>query len=328
MKRPQRLLAILVALQANQQMTAAELAYQFGVSSRTILRDIDALVAADVPVVAERGRYGGITLLRGSGIDVSRLTRTEAEALGLLGVDVAKARQLGIEVAVRSAADKLAPRSPRRWHQAPSDQLSLGEVVAIDSEAWFAAEDSAGVAGLASDLRLGRRLRIDYRRSGEQATSERVVDPYGVYSRGGRWYLVAARDGEPRLYAVARLASWAVLDEPRHIDPDVTLAEVAKALVARLEDSRGVVVSALLDAGMEDMVRRILGNRLLSVESTSDPRTVRITVGYEQLGGVRQLLQFPDGIDVIGPAEARELMRRLAEQIADRHRCPRPASPG
>ena len=91
MERPQRLLAILVALQANRQMTAAELAEQFAVSKRTVLRDIDALAAADVPVIAERGRYGGISLLPGAEIDVSRFTTTESEVLELIGLDLVKA---------------------------------------------------------------------------------------------------------------------------------------------------------------------------------------------------------------------------------------------
>ena len=105
MERPQRLLALLVALQANRQMTASELAEQFGVSKRTILRDVEALAAADIPVVAERGRYGGVSLLPGADVDVSRLTTGETEVLELIGVDLARAKQLGIE-AERSRGDR------------------------------------------------------------------------------------------------------------------------------------------------------------------------------------------------------------------------------
>lgn len=92
MGRPQRLLAILVALQANRQMTATDL-----------VEHIAALARAEVPVVAERGRYGGIMLLPGAQVDVSRLTRSEAEVLQLVGVDLARVRQLGLEAAARSA---------------------------------------------------------------------------------------------------------------------------------------------------------------------------------------------------------------------------------
>ena len=85
MKRPQRLLSIIVALQSAGQTTAARLSEQFGVSVRTILRDIDALVEADVPVVAAPGRYGGISLQVGTQIDVNRLSATGGAGAGRVG---------------------------------------------------------------------------------------------------------------------------------------------------------------------------------------------------------------------------------------------------
>ncbi|MFV0461168.1 MAG: helix-turn-helix transcriptional regulator [Actinomycetales bacterium] len=318
MERPQRLLALLVALQANRQMTAAELAEQFGVSKRTILRDVQALADADVPVIAERGRYGGVSLLPGAEVDVGRLTGSEAEVLGLIGVDLARAKQLGIEAAARSAAHKLASRRP--WPgDGASGLLPLAEVVAIDNGGWFARDEPADIATLAGDLRRGRRLRIDYRSSGQQASHPRTVDPYGVFLRGGRWYLIADSDGEPRMYALARLRSWDVLDEPRRIRPGATLDDVAALLVAGLEERRDVRVIAVLDAAREDMARRILGRRLLSIHPGDSPDSVRIVVGYDQLDGVRQLMQFTDHIEVTDPPEARRLIADLARTIARRH---------
>ncbi len=318
MERPQRLLALLVALQANRQMTAAELAEQFGVSARTILRDIQALADADVPVVAERGRYGGVSLLPGAEVDVGRLTGGEAEVLELIGVDLARARQLGIEAAARSAAQKLASRRP--WPRGDaSGLLPLAEVVAIDNTGWFAPDEPADVAALARDLRRGRRLRIDYRSSGARAFRAREVDPYGVFSRGGRWYLIADADEKPRMFALARLRSWTVLDESRRLSSDLPLGELATGLVAGLEERYDVRVTALLDAGSEDMARRILGNRLLAVAATEHPDTVRLTIGYDQLDAVRQLLQFADHIEVTDPPEARRLITELAQVIARRH---------
>lgn len=318
-ERPQRLLAMLVALQANRRMTAGELAEQFSVSRRTVLRDVDALAAADVPVFAERGRYGGISLLPGAEIDVSRLTNSESEALQLVGVDLAKARQLGLEAAARSAAQKLAAR--KRWRRPGTDaeRLPLGEVVAIDSGGWFVPEEQADVAALAQDLRLGRRLRIDYRASGRQKTHDRIVDPHGLFSRAGRWYLIAEVGGVPRMFALARLGAWEVLPEERRLSTDLPLETLAADLVSRLEERRTIRVIAALDAGTEDIARRILGSRLLSVEPSSDPEKVRIAVGYDQLDAVRQLMQFTDHIEIIEPPEARRLIAALAETIAHRH---------
>lgn len=316
MERPQRLLALLVALQAHRQMTAADLAEQLGVSRRTILRDIQALADAEIPVVAERGRYGGVSLLPGAEVDVHRLSATEAEVLTLIGIDPDRARQLGLEAAARTAAQKLAARKP--W---PHDRslLSLPEVVAIDNHGWFAPDEPADLADLTRDVRRGKRLRIDYRPSGKRRAAQRDVDPYGVFCRGGRWYLIADIDGRPRMFALARLRSWVVLDEDRHTGSDLPLGQLAASLVAELEQRHDIRVTALLDAASEDIARRILGSRLLSVEPTDLPESVCITVGYDQLDGVRQLLQFADHIEITGPAEARRLIADLARTTAGRH---------
>src|SRR5690242_5060045 len=76
-----RLLAILLLLQARGRMSARELAGELEVTERTIYRDLSALSTAGVPVYAERGRNGGCTLLAGYRTDLSGLTATEARAL-------------------------------------------------------------------------------------------------------------------------------------------------------------------------------------------------------------------------------------------------------
>lgn len=318
MQRPQRLLALLVALQANRQMMSAELAEQLGVSKRTILRDIEALADADIPVLAERGRYGGVSLLPGAEIDVGRLTTGETEVLELIGVDLDRARQLGIEAAARSAAQKLASRRP--WRRPDSTGLlPLNQVVAIDNSGWFTPDEPADVAALIRDVRLGKRLRIDYRASGQPTWHERDIDPYGLFSRGGRWYLIADAFEEPRMFALTRLRSWTVLDEERQTRCDIALSEIAARLVSGLETRHTIRVTATLERKTEDMARRILGSRLLSVEPMDDPDRVQITVGYDQLDAVRQLLQFTDHIEVTDPPEARKLITNLARTIARRH---------
>jgi predicted DNA-binding transcriptional regulator YafY len=316
--RPQRLISLLAVLQVRRVATAEALAAEFGVSTRTILRDVQALVDADIPVLTERGKYGGISLLPGSQVDLSKLTGSEADVFRAVGLDLSRASRLGAEAAARSAAGKLAASRRAPLHGDPP--LSLSEVVTVDNRGWFAADESPDVAGLARDLRLGRRLRIRYRRSGVAEPLAHVVDPYGLLLRADRWYLIADNDDEPRMYALARLEHWQVLDEPRHLRAGATLVGTAAELGRTLETRHQITVTALLDADRVDLARRILGSRLRSVAPGAADGRATITIVYDQLAAVRQLLQFSDHIEVTDPPAARELIRTLAEQLARRHR--------
>ena len=48
--------------------------------------------------------------------------------------------------------------------------------------------------------------------------------------------------------------------------------------------------------------------------------SMQITIGYDQLDAVRQLLQYSDHIEVLDPPEARALIARRAVIIAHHHR--------
>ncbi len=58
-----RLFEIVYLLLERKTLTAKELSEYFGVSIRTIYRDIDILSTANIPIYTSKGKNGGISLL-------------------------------------------------------------------------------------------------------------------------------------------------------------------------------------------------------------------------------------------------------------------------
>lgn len=316
MNRSQRLFDLLSLLRSGGRSTVGELAEALSVSARTIHRDIATLTGAGVPVVTETGRYGGVHLLPAGRSMPDGLSVRERDLLQATGLDLDRASQLGQEAVARAAIGKLGRRSSR------PRKLSLSEVVVTDNRPWFGDSSDAGdVEGIAEAVQTGNRLAITYRRSGERGDEERLVDPYGLLSRGGRWYLIADRDGSLRQYAVSRVVEWELVDAPRRLRPGVGLQAAVEELAERLErPAETVDVVAELDAGSVDLARRILGSRLTAVDSVgSHDKSVTITVTYRQVEDVRQLLQFGDHIEVTSPPGARALVAQLGAAIVRRH---------
>ncbi|MDN6745713.1 helix-turn-helix transcriptional regulator [Corynebacterium variabile] len=315
-----RLLHLLLLLQTRQRITTTELAERLEVSRRTVLRDVEALSTAGVPVYAERGRNGGIVLLPGARLNASHLEPPELEALSVAGLDSAQLERLGLSAVRESAARKIAARQIA----APESPAlpRLADLVLVDNNAWLAhSKTEVDVADLASALRHRRRMRIQYRRSAERQATTRVVDPYGIVAKSGRWYLIADDQGTGRLYALERLSAYETLDAPAVLRPDQTLRTMWAALKERTERPGQVSVTVRLRESRLDLARRILGTRIHEISDTENGWCA-VVVRYPDIESVRQLLQFGDHIEILTPETARERIRLLAKDLTERHSTP------
>ncbi|ARQ69867.1 helix-turn-helix transcriptional regulator [Streptomyces marincola] len=314
---PDRFFSLLVALRASATTTTADLAALLGVSVRTVLRDLAWLQEAGFPVLVRRGRAGGVALLPGGALDTTRLTPAERDQLALYGLDDRQRDLLGASADNRRVRAKVAPRRTMR-----DDLLPLSAVVTADNEPWCGRRaEGVAPAALVADLRRGVRLRVRYRRSEEPDAAWRLVDPYGLLAKGGRWYLVADRAGAARLYALERVTDWRPTRVPRRLRPGATLPGVAAELTSRVpEAADGIRVRALLDARQLDRAARMLGARLTVHGRTgADGARAEITFACRVLDDVRQLLPFAGDLTVTHPAQARDHVRRLAAELVRHH---------
>jgi predicted DNA-binding transcriptional regulator YafY len=111
--RASRLLRILLALQNRGRLTSLQLSTELEVARRTVMRDIDALTEAGLPIVVHRGNTGGIELGFNYRSRLVGLSAEEAEALGvLLALPNPVLAELQIASAAHSVRDKLVESMP------------------------------------------------------------------------------------------------------------------------------------------------------------------------------------------------------------------------
>ena len=84
-----RLIGIITTIQQKGTVTAPYLAEKFGVSRRTINRDIEDICKAGIPLVTTQGPNGGISIMEGYRIDRTVLTSSEMQSIltGLRSLD-------------------------------------------------------------------------------------------------------------------------------------------------------------------------------------------------------------------------------------------------
>ncbi|MEU1162518.1 WYL domain-containing protein [Streptomyces sp. NPDC005921] len=321
---PDRFFSLMLLLASRNAVTTQELASALGVSLRTITRDLNWLRDAGLPVTAQRGRLGGVTLLPGSGLDLTRLTPGERDHLSLAGLDEKQRAQLSASAESRRALAKIAAARPRRVHEL----LPLTDVVHVDSRPWLQAPASGTTpASLIGPVRRGRRLRIAYDSPRESCPRDLVVDPYGLFAKAGIWYLVADRARVPRMYRLERITAWTEVGRPRRIRENQTLATVAAALVDQWEHNHAIEVSATIDHTQIERARRILGQRLVQDGREESATGHKVLIRFPHLEDLRTLLPFGSAVTVHGPAEARAHLSDLATSLAH-HYAPSPTSAG
>ncbi|MFE3560398.1 helix-turn-helix transcriptional regulator [Streptomyces sp. NPDC059193] len=198
-----RLLSILLLLQTRGRMTAAELAHELEVSVRTVYRDAEALAAAGVPLYGDAGHSGGYQLLAGYRTRLTGLSTGEAEALFLTGMP-GPAAELGLGQALSAAQLKLRAALPPEL-RAQADRMRAR--FHLDAPGWYAEhEETPYLAEVADAVWQGRMIEVLYRRWKEPREVTRLLAPYGLVLKAGRWYLVAGPDGA-RTYRVDQVLS-------------------------------------------------------------------------------------------------------------------------
>jgi predicted DNA-binding transcriptional regulator YafY len=316
--RADRLLSILLLLQVHRRVTARDLAKRLEVSERTVLRDMDALSGAGVPVMAERGVGGGWSLVESYQTKLTGLSAAEIQSLFLARPPRLMA-DLGLKHESDAAMIKLQASLPAgsRQHADFARQRIL-----VDSRGWRdPAESVACLPVLLDALWRERQVRFVYSRVlGEPG--ERIAHPLGLVAKGSTWYLVARverQEDAPRTYRVSRMREAAVLDQLANGLAGFDLTAYWERSATEFRDKLPRYYATFLTRPDVMPWVRYRGWRL--EEETIAGESVRLRLRFDAEEEALQFaLSFGGRIEAIEPPELRGKVVAAAQAIVERYR--------
>src|ERR1022692_697189 len=288
--RADRLLSILLLLQVHRRVTARDLAKRLEVSERTILRDMDALSGAGVPVVAERGAGGGWSLLEGYQTKLTGLSAAEIQSLFLARPPRLMA-DLGLKHKADAAMIKLQASLPAgsRQHADFARQRIL-----VDTRGWRDPAESVACLQVLLDV-LWREREVRF-----------------VYAR--------VQD-ELRTYRVSRIREAAILDQPASGLSGFDLAAYWERSAAEFRDKLPRYYATFLASRAVMQWVRYRGWRLEEeTADAADGQSVRVRLRFDtEEEAIQFALSFGGQIEAIEPTELRAKVLAGAQAIVQRY---------
>jgi predicted DNA-binding transcriptional regulator YafY len=224
--RAARVLDMLLVLQRGGRMTSRELAERLEVSERTILRDVEALSEAGVPIFTARGAGGGIELMDGFQTNLTGLTTDEALCLFLVGQPQV-AHRLGLGAPTLTARNKLLNAIPPALAE-EADRLTT----------WFLHDPDPWAGNRIPHGELRRLARsVHQRRKVELTIAEEpilTVRPLGLVLKAGSWHLILSGSAAVEVVCIDQLRATRLTNQLFTPPVDFNLNEFWKLHTARI----------------------------------------------------------------------------------------------
>ena len=189
-----RLLEIVTILLNRETVTAKELAERFGVSTRTIYRDVDVLSSAGVPVYTNKGCSGGISLLEDYTLSKVILSKSESEGLLLALKTIGATSYPEADAIINKLGSIFKNNQANDW-------------IEVDFEGWSSKVNEQNKFSKIRDAIINKQvISFDYvNASGSK--SNRSVEPVKLVFNAYTWYLIAyclLRDSH-RIFRLSRI---------------------------------------------------------------------------------------------------------------------------
>jgi len=292
-----RMLGIITFLLQTEKTTAAELSTKFEVSKRTILRDIDNIGQAGIPIITLQGGGGGIAIAEGYKLDKSILSTMELQSIitGLKSIE---------NVSDSQQVERLIDKLSLNRQGGPVVESS----VHIDLASHYKPTLSEKIALFKNGIKEKRLIQFDY--YSEKGRAVRRVEPYQVTYKWGEWYALGfcTLRKDFRLFKLNRLWNYFILED-HFIPREVPLNELERN--AFFTDEKKVTL--IMDSSVEYLLVESYGPNSYIIQEDGN---LEVTLGYTKKDFIISwILSFGDKARVVGPKEIMNEIREIIDNM-------------
>lgn len=295
-----RLIGILSLLLQRDKMTMPELAEHFEVSKRTILRDIDDLSRAGIPICTTQGVGGGVRIMDGYRMDRTVLTSKDLQMIlaGLRSLDSVSGSHYYIQLMEKIKAGS-------------SDFVSGGDTILIDLSAWNKESISEKIMLIQTAIEEKRAICFCY--YSPKAETTRMVDPCYLIFKWSSWYVwgFCRKNLAFRMFKLNRMDQLNMSNEP------VPNREVPfPQFETKAFFPTDTHLKAVFDASMK---WHLLENYGPSSFSVQEDGSLLYESEMDEDGVIAWLLSCGDKVTVLEPQSIKEKLHRIASRVAEKY---------
>lgn len=310
MNRIDRLTAILIQLQTKRIVKAEEIAERFEISLRTVYRDVKALMEAGVPIGSEAGK--GYFIVDGYHLPPVMFSQQEASAMLTAGKLVEKMTDESIRKAYESALLKIKSV----LNESEKDLLeNLQSSIAVFRNSRQAEEPSSQYMSEVQRAIAQRCVMVMHYESVSLERSQREVEPIGIVYYSGHWHMIAwcrLRNGyrDFRIDLIQSLKDKGERFDGRNL---YTLEEYFRSMEQAHHEMHRVVVDFDKQIARLAKYARIYYGFVSEEDLGEKCRMTFLTSNMNYFG--RWLLTYGKGVVIYSPAEMKEIMEDIVEEL-------------
>ena len=302
MDKVERLISIIMILLKKEVVSTNEFSQLFNVSKRTILRDMETLSLANIPIYAIHGVNGGYGIMDAYKVDKRLLTSSDIQniltALGGL-------EQIFLTEDVERTIKKI---------DAMVSPLSLNRSIQLSFYEWEGRSEIIETLKICQESILKKKLvSFDYMDK-EGTITKRMIEPYELHFRESSWYVKGFclhRQGY-RTFKVSRIDHLAMDERAFHQRDDWSEQADEARYLPQL-----VTIKAWISPSIQDQIIERYGRK--SIENHSSGRLVATMYVPHNRPGFQFLAGFGTHLKVVEPQTYVEDFRRYVSQMMENY---------